>query len=76
MTRDEKSGTVNACMRKVRLGSLDIYSPKRAVDWRISVNMEIPGEFYETSSLGLSISLLTAFPSSSPSTIRNSNSHT
>lgn len=44
VTRDEKTGTVHACMRKVRLGSLDICSPKRAVDWRISVNMEIPGE--------------------------------
>lgn len=30
-------------MRKIRLGSLDIYSPKRHADWRISVNMEIPG---------------------------------
>ncbi|KAJ3490437.1 hypothetical protein NLI96_g1442 [Meripilus lineatus] len=42
VTRDEKTGTVHACMRKIRLGSLDIYSPKRAVDWRISVNMEVP----------------------------------
>jgi len=42
MTRDEKSGTVLACMQKVRLGNLDVYSPKRAADWRISVNMEIP----------------------------------
>ncbi len=43
VTRDEKTGTVIACMRKVRLGNLDIYSPKRAADWRISVNLEIPG---------------------------------
>ncbi|KAI0923300.1 hypothetical protein AcV7_005851 [Taiwanofungus camphoratus] len=42
VTRDEKSGTVHACMRKVRLGDLDVYSPKRAADWRISVSMEIP----------------------------------
>ncbi|GJE88498.1 mRNA capping enzyme [Phanerochaete sordida] len=42
VTRQEKSGEVVACMRKVRLGSLDIYSPKRHADWRISVNMEIP----------------------------------
>ncbi|KAI0926673.1 hypothetical protein AcV5_007399 [Taiwanofungus camphoratus] len=44
VTRDEKSGTVHACMRKVRLGDLDVYSPKRAADWRISVSMEIPGK--------------------------------
>ena len=43
VTRDEKSGDVRACMRKVRLGDLNIYSPKRHVDWRVSVNMEIPG---------------------------------
>lgn len=42
VTRDEKSGAVQACVQKVRLGSLDIYSPKRAADWRISVNVEIP----------------------------------
>lgn len=43
VTRREKSGEVVACMQKIRLGSIDIYSPKRAADWRISVNMEIPG---------------------------------
>ena len=43
VTRDEKTGDVRACMRKVRLGDLNIYSPKRLVDWRVSVNMEIPG---------------------------------
>ncbi|KZT09295.1 mRNA capping enzyme [Laetiporus sulphureus 93-53] len=42
VTRDEKSGTVQACVRKVRLASLDIYCPKRAADWRISVNVEVP----------------------------------
>ncbi|PCH39732.1 mRNA triphosphatase CET1 [Wolfiporia cocos MD-104 SS10] len=42
VTRDEKTGTVTACVRKIRLGSLDIYSPKRAADWRISVNVEVP----------------------------------
>ena len=44
VTRNEKTGEVVACMRKVRLGSIDIYSPKRAADWRISVNVEVPGE--------------------------------
>ncbi|KZT64003.1 mRNA capping enzyme [Daedalea quercina L-15889] len=42
VTRDEKTGKVEQCVRKVRLGDLDIYSPKRAADWRISVNVEIP----------------------------------
>ncbi|KAI0726249.1 mRNA triphosphatase CET1 [Fomitopsis betulina] len=42
VTRDEKTGKVEQCVRKVRLGDLDIFSPKRAADWRISVNLEIP----------------------------------
>jgi polynucleotide 5'-triphosphatase len=45
VTRDEKTGTVVECMRKVRLGDLNIYSPKRAADWRVSVNLEIPGRY-------------------------------
>ena len=32
-------------MRKIRLGDLNIYSPKRAADWRVSVNLEVPGAF-------------------------------
>uniref|UniRef100_A0A0W0F254 mRNA-capping enzyme subunit beta n=1 Tax=Moniliophthora roreri TaxID=221103 RepID=A0A0W0F254_MONRR len=42
VTRDEKSGQVVESMRKLRLGDLNIYSPKRAADWRVSVNLEIP----------------------------------
>lgn len=30
-------------MKKVRLGNLDIYCPKRNADWRVSVNLEVPG---------------------------------
>lgn len=45
VTRDEKTGKVEQCVRKVRLGDLDIYSPKRAADWRISVNVEVPGTY-------------------------------
>ena len=45
VTRDEKTGTVIECMRKIRLGDLNIYSPKRAADWRVSVNLEVPGAF-------------------------------
>ncbi|KAI0771113.1 CYTH-like domain-containing protein [Trametes elegans] len=43
VTRDEKTGEVRACVRKIRLADLNIYSPKRAADWRISVNLEVPG---------------------------------
>ncbi|KAE9393868.1 mRNA capping enzyme [Gymnopus androsaceus JB14] len=42
VTRDEKTGTVIECMRKIRLGDLNVYSPKRCADWRISVNLEVP----------------------------------
>jgi hypothetical protein len=41
VTTDE-SGRVIECIRKVRLGDLNIYSPKREADWRVSVNLEIP----------------------------------
>lgn len=43
VTRDEKTGAVLECVRKIRLADLNIYSPKRAADWRISVNLEVPG---------------------------------
>ncbi|KAI0647666.1 CYTH-like domain-containing protein [Trametes meyenii] len=42
VTRDEKTGEVIAAVRKIRLADLNIYSPKRAADWRISVNLEVP----------------------------------
>ncbi|KAF9077505.1 mRNA capping enzyme [Rhodocollybia butyracea] len=42
VTRDEKTGTVTECMKKIRLGDLNIYSPKRNADWRVSVNLEVP----------------------------------
>ncbi|KAJ3764358.1 CYTH-like domain-containing protein [Lentinula raphanica] len=42
VTRDEKTGTVVECMKKIRLGDLNIYSPKRLADWRVSVNLEVP----------------------------------
>ena len=43
VTRDERSGEVLEVLRKVRLADLNIYCPKRACDWRISVNVEVPG---------------------------------
>lgn len=42
VTTNEKTGTVLECMRKIRLGDLNIYSPKRDADWRVSVNLEVP----------------------------------
>ncbi|KAI0304444.1 mRNA triphosphatase CET1 [Multifurca ochricompacta] len=42
VTRDDKTGEVLATVKKVRLGNLDVYNPKRAADWRISVNVEVP----------------------------------
>ena len=45
MTRDDKTREVIATVKKVRLGNLDIHSPKRAADWRISVNVEVPGAY-------------------------------
>lgn len=42
VTTDDKTGNVIECMRKIRLGDLNIYSPKREADWRISVNLEVP----------------------------------
>ncbi|KAI0058272.1 mRNA triphosphatase CET1 [Artomyces pyxidatus] len=42
VTRDEKTGEVLETLKKVRLANLDIYSPKRAADWRVSVNVEVP----------------------------------
>ena len=44
MTRNDKTGEVIATVKKVRLGNLDVYSPKQAADWRISVNVEVPGD--------------------------------
>ena len=43
VTRDERTKEVIACMQKKRLASLDILSPNRNADWRISVNVEVPG---------------------------------
>ncbi|KAF8964321.1 CYTH-like domain-containing protein [Flammula alnicola] len=42
VTRDDKASVVLECMRKIRLGDLNIYCPKREADWRVSVNLEVP----------------------------------
>ena len=43
VTRDERTGEVLETLRKVRLADMNVHCPKRAVDWRISVNVEVPG---------------------------------
>ncbi|CDO70823.1 hypothetical protein BN946_scf184801.g15 [Trametes cinnabarina] len=48
VTRDEKTGEVRECVRKVRLADLNIYCPKRHADWRISVSLEVPGSATHT----------------------------
>jgi len=44
VTRDEKTGNVVEVMKKIRLGDLNIFSPQRSADWRVSVNLENSGE--------------------------------
>ncbi|KAG6334694.1 hypothetical protein ID866_4393 [Astraeus odoratus] len=36
VTREEQSGTVLEVTKKIRIGDLNIYSPKRLADWRVS----------------------------------------
>ena len=43
VTRNEKTGVVQEITKKMRLGDLNIYCPKRSADWRVSVNLEVPG---------------------------------
>ncbi|KAF9257491.1 mRNA triphosphatase CET1 [Marasmius fiardii PR-910] len=42
VTKEENTGNIVESIKKVRLGDLNIYSPKRNADWRVSVNLEIP----------------------------------
>lgn len=48
VTTDEKTGVVNDCVIKERLGDLNVYCPRRKVDWRVSVNIETPGPLSNT----------------------------
>lgn len=46
MTRDQKNPEkVLRVVEKTRIADMNIFSPKRLFDWRISVSMEMPGEF-------------------------------
>ncbi|KAI5287129.1 mRNA-capping enzyme subunit beta [Ascosphaera acerosa] len=41
VTRDQESGAVLAKIVKSRVADLDVYSPNTALDWRLSVNIEM-----------------------------------
>lgn len=41
VTRDEKTNEVES-VRKIKLANLEIYSPKRQADWRVTVSLECP----------------------------------
>ena len=42
VTTNQKTGQQLAKIIKVRIADLDIYSPRTAFDWRVSVNLEMP----------------------------------
>ena len=45
MTRDQKDPTTTTKVRaveKIRVADMNVYSPKRLFDWRVSVSLEIP----------------------------------
>lgn len=41
VTRDQKTGDIIAKIVKCRVADLDVYSPNTALDWRLSVNIEM-----------------------------------
>ena len=46
MTKDEKDRdkpTAKACVEKTRVADMNIFSPKRGFDFRISISVETPG---------------------------------
>ncbi|KAI9885437.1 MAG: hypothetical protein M1823_002743 [Watsoniomyces obsoletus] len=42
VTHDQKTGEQLAQIIKIRIADLDVYSPRTAFDWRVSVNLEMP----------------------------------
>ena len=50
MTRDQKTGQVKRVVEKTRVADMNITSPKRFFDWRISVSLENEGESFLLSS--------------------------
>ncbi|KAG0252019.1 mRNA-capping enzyme subunit beta, partial [Linnemannia exigua] len=45
VTRDQKTNEVLGTVRKDRIADLDIFSPGRPFDYRVSVNVEVPVPF-------------------------------
>ena len=48
VTHDQRTGERLAQIIKIRIADLDVYSPRTAFDWRISVNLEMnyDGDLY------------------------------
>lgn len=44
VTRDQKDPTKVRAVEKIRVADMNIYSPKRLFDWRVSVSLEIPSQ--------------------------------
>jgi hypothetical protein len=44
VTTDDKTGQVVEIMEKCKIANLNIFSPNEEFDWRVSVNIEIPGK--------------------------------
>ncbi|KAF9125691.1 mRNA-capping enzyme subunit beta [Mortierella sp. 14UC] len=42
VTRDQKTNEILGTVRKDRIADLDIFSPRRPFDYRVSVNVEVP----------------------------------
>lgn len=45
MRTNSKTKTIVDVVEKVRLGDLNVYCPRRGLDWRLSCSTEQPGEF-------------------------------
>ena len=43
VTRDDKTGQIIECLEKTKVANLNVFSPNEEFDWRVSVNMEVPG---------------------------------
>lgn len=56
VTRDQKDKTKVHAVEKVRVADMNVFSPKRRFDWRVSVSLEMPG----ASSLASSLSTLSS----------------
>ncbi|KAI5474365.1 hypothetical protein MNV49_003488 [Pseudohyphozyma bogoriensis] len=42
LTKNQKDPKLSRCVEKTRIADMNIFSPKRMFDWRISVNLEQP----------------------------------